>query len=482
MRIIIILLLIFLTPTFSQDSNSTELNKKSNFTPNSPKLFKISWENDLFFNSDREYTNGVKFEYGEYQFNHTPTSWILSGFSFLSKKFSNKRKEYSGINLSQSIFTPSNLQRSDISRGERPYSAYNQLSFISSYLWNNSSLAIELGYGVIGPFSNGKYFQSKIHEIVNSSLPEGWNNQIPNQKLLQINTEYQYFFLKQFGIVSSIKYGGFDTSVGVGPVFRIGYIKTDVPQGINLNSITPTYNFEEKENYFYIQPKLIYQTWNGTLEASSNSLPSNIDPNGIPYALSTSNYNKIFSDPLYASISDQNSNSYYKRYILYQELINPKADFGINYLIYNAIFNGGEMPSENLKNLIISNIITTNTNNSNYTGLEYFVNQSLFRKDGEPISPMIRFMAYNYLVGPDSSIEKKEAIASILYLNEIEGNKRYSVPLKNSQGKLNFGYVVQSEVWYLQIWAELSTLEYNSISNIPNFHRFGGIQFGYKFN
>jgi len=91
-------------------------------------------------------------------------------------------------------------------------------------------------------------------------------------------------------------------------------------------------------------------------------------------------------------------------------------------------------------------------------------------------------MAYNYLIGPESGIEKKEAIASVLYLNEFEGKKRYAVPLKNFQGKLNFGYVVQSETWYIQIWAELSTLEYNSISNVPNFHRYGGVQFGYKFN
>jgi len=206
------------------------------------------------------------------------------------------------------------------------------LSIISSYLWNHSSLTIEIGYGAIGPVSNGKYFQTKIHEVVNSSLPEGWNNQIPNQKILQLNTEYQYFFFKQFGIVSSIKYGGFDSSVGLGPTVRIGNIKTDVSQGTSLNSITPTFNFEEKENYFYIQPKFIYQTWNGTLQASSNSLPSNIDPNAIPFALSTSNYNKLFSDPLYTSVSDQNSNSYYKRYILYQELINPNVDFGINYI------------------------------------------------------------------------------------------------------------------------------------------------------
>lgn len=480
MRIIIILLSIALVPIFSENSGTLEKNNNSYITPQ--KLFKVNWENDLFFNSDREYTNGIKMEYGEYRFIHSPTSWILSGFSYLSNNFSNKQKEYNGINLSQLMFTPSNLQRSDISRGERPYSAYNQLSLISSYLWNNSSLSIELGFGAIGPISNGKFFQSKIHEIVNSSLPEGWNNQIPNQKMLQLNSEYQYFFLKQFGIVSSVKYGGFDSSVGVGPIFRIGNIKTDVSQGTNLNSITPTYNFEEKENYFYIQPKINYQSWNGTLQASSHSLPSNIDPNEIPYALSTSNYNKLFSDPLYTSVSDQNSNSYYKRYILYQELINPKADFGINYLTYNAIFNGGEIPSDNLKNLIIYNIINTNTNNSNYAGLEYFVNQSLFRKDGEPISPLIRFMAYNYLLGPDSSIEKKELIASILYLNEFEGKKRYAVPLKNVQGKLNFGYVVQSETWYIQIWAELTTLEYNLNSNVPDFHRYAGVQFGYKFN
>jgi hypothetical protein len=66
-----------LFPVFSKD-----LDENSHLS--SQKLFKMNWENDLFFFSDREYTNGVKIEYGEYRFIHSPTSWILSGFSFLS--------------------------------------------------------------------------------------------------------------------------------------------------------------------------------------------------------------------------------------------------------------------------------------------------------------------------------------------------------------------------------------------------------------
>ena len=131
MGILFFLLSFAFVPAFSEDMGYLNLNKNSYIPPQ--KLFKLSWENDLFFNSDREYTNGVKLEYGEYRFIPSPTSWIFSGLSFLSGSFSKKQKEYNGLNLSQLMFTPTNLQRSDISRGERPYSAYNQLSIICSH-------------------------------------------------------------------------------------------------------------------------------------------------------------------------------------------------------------------------------------------------------------------------------------------------------------------------------------------------------------
>ncbi len=88
-----ILVPLFIFLSFIQlHSEKQEIQAESIFKNQVPKLMKVSWENDLFFQSDREYTNGVKIEYGEYQFLHTPSSWLLGGLSLLSKKFHLKIK------------------------------------------------------------------------------------------------------------------------------------------------------------------------------------------------------------------------------------------------------------------------------------------------------------------------------------------------------------------------------------------------------
>ena len=66
MRISIILLSIYINSIFSRDLNSSETHKDSSLPEKPQKLFKFNWENDLFFYLDREYTNGIKWEYGEF--------------------------------------------------------------------------------------------------------------------------------------------------------------------------------------------------------------------------------------------------------------------------------------------------------------------------------------------------------------------------------------------------------------------------------
>ena len=64
------LLLFYVSAIFANDM---ENEKKS-----SKQILRLTWENDVFLLTDREYTNGIRMEYGVYKKWYTPSSFALN--------------------------------------------------------------------------------------------------------------------------------------------------------------------------------------------------------------------------------------------------------------------------------------------------------------------------------------------------------------------------------------------------------------------
>nr|WP_167884459.1 lipid A-modifier LpxR family protein [Leptospira ilyithenensis] len=436
----------------------------------------------MFLFSDREYTNGIRLEYGLYGKTYFPANLVLQGLEKIIPKFEKKTAEYSGLSLTHSLYTPSNLYSSDAPYGERPYSANAMVSSIAGYFWDRSAFSIEMAIGSMGPNVRGKSAQAGIHRLTNSPLPQGWDRQLLNRNLFQVNLDYKYFWNPYLGIQTTIKLGNPDTSVSLGPVFRFGHVRSPVAQGMNIYDPTPSYPVEETEYYFYLKPAVKSQFVNSTLGGSgNNNFSATIEEDGSTSVYLTGGRTIFIGDPLYNSIGDERAYNTLTRFGAYQTLVPSDAPLALNFLIFNSIFNGAPVPNEGLKLLLLQNLNEPNSNLSNYSGVEYFVYDTLYRNPTKGVSPYSKILAYRYLNSNEASGNDSMLITALLLYNETNASKTYSVPLRRVQGKFSTGFVYQTPDWFFQVGLEVSSLEYIAGSGLSPYHRYMGIQLGTKF-
>lgn len=193
---------------------------------NQPHSLRIFLDND-FLNfrgsgTDRYYTNGVRIDYF-YSKQRKPKFP-----SFLLLKISENDNVY-GWGLAQFMFTPKHIDIPDVQYDDRPYAGalYAIHSLQSIHSDKNIKITTELFMGVIGPLSLTKESQTWIHGMVNYTKPQGWDNQIPNDIILNynINIENQVLYPSKsillVGVVETFS-GTLYNAAGIGFLLRVG--------------------------------------------------------------------------------------------------------------------------------------------------------------------------------------------------------------------------------------------------------------------
>jgi hypothetical protein len=149
------------------------------------RAFMVFFENDTFADTDRYYTNAVRFtvlsrdldEYKDYE----PTEKLIN----LIKKapFVNEPglTRNIGVSLGQDIFTPSDIEREELIEDERPYAGWLYLS-LALHSKNATRLdTFETSLGIVGPAALSEYSQNIVHHIKGDPLAEGWEHQLENE-------------------------------------------------------------------------------------------------------------------------------------------------------------------------------------------------------------------------------------------------------------------------------------------------------------
>ncbi|HMW58947.1 MAG TPA: DUF2219 family protein [Leptospiraceae bacterium] len=440
-----------------------------------PYVGRFSWDNDAPLGSDREYTSGLRLDAGSYDFLYLPPSFLLHALTSITDS---PGGEYSGISASQFMFTPKNLIRSDIAYGERPYSGVAQASMLSAMWWENTAISTEIGAGEIGPKSQAGSSQRKFHQVIRSTLPEGWGNQIPTQKFFQWNSNIKYSISSFMAIDLTGRVGGLDSSVSAGPLFRFGSAPNTPAQGTAIyDDPSPLAPPAESETYVYIEPSIKYQGRNGTLAGGSRGLSTS----DLRTLVSNVSPNSIIASPLYGQISNEHTGSDIRRFVAFQTAVNQEPSIGWNYLIFNSIFNGGPTIDRDVRDAILRDILTSGMNAADYPLAPFFAYDTLFRKPQKPQSVLTKYLAYVYLFqGRPLSAENLVAATALLW-NERDGSRRYAVQPRHVQGRFSIGMVFNRPGWFLQAGATISSLEYHSDSGVTPFHRYATLQFGTRF-
>ena len=156
--------------------------------------FTFSLENDLFGDTDQQYTSGVQIgwisaDVAHYQQALDLPDWMFRYLPFIPHSGAQKNI---GINIGQKIFTPEDLESRVVIGDDRPYAGwlYGALSFISKTEKRLDTVEFQLG--VIGPAALGEDAQNSIHDLRGFPTAKGWDNQLENEPGLAIIYERKW--------------------------------------------------------------------------------------------------------------------------------------------------------------------------------------------------------------------------------------------------------------------------------------------------
>ncbi len=205
--------------------------------------FSVFFENDYFYHTDRDYTNGVELAWTTGP-DDTP-QWSIDAARALPffPKEGEVRASYA---LGQNIYTPANLRLSDPPLTDRPYAGYLYLSYglIEKSAATLDELQVQLG--VVGPDSLAEATQKFVHSVLKDINPQGWGTQLHNEPAFVIGDEHAWRALASgslwgFSFDASPHVGGMAGTVydyvNAGAMARIGF---DLPDDYGPPRIEPS--------------------------------------------------------------------------------------------------------------------------------------------------------------------------------------------------------------------------------------------------
>lgn len=154
-------------------------------------------ENDsLFFNSDKHYTQGVRFSYlgpevARDSFWNEPFD-LVGGLGFLFPDAAERSRRYA-FAIGQSVFTPKETGRIPPDPRDRPYGGwlYGSVGLLQDT--DRRTLDhLELQFGVIGPGSFGKETQNTWHQFIGKAEAKGWGDQLQNEPGIDLSYEKKW--------------------------------------------------------------------------------------------------------------------------------------------------------------------------------------------------------------------------------------------------------------------------------------------------
>ncbi|WP_282089674.1 lipid A-modifier LpxR family protein [Aquimarina algiphila] len=152
-------------------------------------------DNDIYVfyrDTDRYYSYGVGFDY----------SFTADKFLGLQNIFKNKITNFYNIGVKIEGYTPSGIDefvKTDIVEGpenfDRPFAGLLYAFLNTTYVFDRSFLKAEILTGILGPSSQAGNLQDWFHEsISNDPIYDGWQFQLKDQFLVNMNLDYLYDF------------------------------------------------------------------------------------------------------------------------------------------------------------------------------------------------------------------------------------------------------------------------------------------------
>ena len=159
--------------------------------------FSFYFENDLFADTDQNYTNGVKMTWispdlSRYAESDQLPEWSLKiarSLPFVNEPGFQRNIAFS---VGQNMYTPGDISRTELIEDDRPYGGWLYLG-TAFHSKNQRRLdSMEIQVGMVGPASFAEETQTFIHRLRDIQIPMGWDNQIKNEPGLAVVYERKW--------------------------------------------------------------------------------------------------------------------------------------------------------------------------------------------------------------------------------------------------------------------------------------------------
>lgn len=195
-------------------------------------FFTVTFENDVLFKEDGEYTNGLAVAWGYKDIkgfdDETLPSWLafLADKTYLSNGGDNKQYDV-GYGLAQTMQTSTDITVAELVEDDAPYAGF--LGWKSSLLAFDEHQVDEVGLilGVVGPASGAEQTQKFIHKITDSDEPMGWDNQLENELVFRVDA-------KRLWRLADFNVGSTEFDIIGGAVGGLGNLRSDVGGAVSL--------------------------------------------------------------------------------------------------------------------------------------------------------------------------------------------------------------------------------------------------------
>ncbi len=199
--------------------------------------FSILFENDLFADTDRQYTNGIKLTWISpdlTRYREQVPVWgqpLVNRLPFIHEQGIQRNVAFS---IGQKIFTPTDIARRDLINEDRPYAGW---LYGAMALHNKTSRqldSMEIQAGLIGPSSLAEHAQNFVHKTRDIDEAEGWENQLNNEPGLAFIYERKW----RRRLTPQLRHRGSDlithAGAAVGNVYVYGNAGAEIRYGWNI--------------------------------------------------------------------------------------------------------------------------------------------------------------------------------------------------------------------------------------------------------
>jgi lipid A 3-O-deacylase len=158
-------------------------------------LWRFEFDNDIVAGTDNAFTNGWGIQRHEPLYDtwddidrFVLSRWIAHHIPGIGDDGEGGRYVKRGVGFSQIMQTPEDITNPDPQPNDVPWAGVGGFHFSWSSFDNTRLNAFQIFVGLMGPYSLAEEFQTFIHvDLGAGDPPEGWDNQLKNEALLNLN-------------------------------------------------------------------------------------------------------------------------------------------------------------------------------------------------------------------------------------------------------------------------------------------------------